>query len=132
MHELVQLNYGFGEAEVGAEKEETKEQSEAFFRRHLHEKLVFRRAGGAVVDKDTFLRALASPDNRTDHLSSYVVEVTESEDGRAAEVLVLVDLKGQRGGNDATGIYRNRRLFVKQENGGWHCLAWFNTRITPP
>jgi hypothetical protein len=59
MHDLVRLNYRFGEAEVEAEKEETKEQSKAFFKRHLHEKLVFRRAGGAVVNKEEFLKDLA-------------------------------------------------------------------------
>ena len=131
MHDLVQLNYRFGEAEVEAENEATKEQSEAFFKRHLHEKLVFRRAGGAVVTKQEFLTDLASPDNRTDQLSSYVLEVTESEDGETAEALVLVHLKGKRKGEDATGLYRNRRLFVKQKNGDWQCLVWFNTRITP-
>jgi hypothetical protein len=131
MHELIELNYRFGKAEVEAEKDETKKQSYDFFERHLHEKLVFRRVGGAVVNREEFLKALASPGNRTERLSSYVIEVTESEDGRTAEVLVLVDLKGQRNGNDATGFYRNRRIFVKQQNGDWQCLVWFNTRITP-
>lgn len=102
-----------------------------FFERYLHEKLVFRRAGGSVVGKQQFLDDLGSLDNKTERLSSYVMEVTESEDGRTAEVLVLVDLDGKRGGKDATGLYRNRRLFVKDTEGDWKCLAWFNTRINP-
>src|SRR5205823_1104704 len=68
MHELVQLNYNFGKAEKDAEKPPTKERTKAFFARHLHEKLGFRRAGGAVANKEEFLSNLASPDNETKQL----------------------------------------------------------------
>src|SRR5687768_10191704 len=103
MDDLIQLNYEFGKAEREAENPATKARSKKFFEDHLHKDLVFRRAGGAVVGRQTFLKDLASPDNKTEQLSSYVLEVTGSEDGKAAEVLVLVNLKGVRGGKDATG-----------------------------
>src|SRR5207248_1750635 len=90
MHDLVELNYRFGQAEKEATNGKTKEQGHAFFTRYLHEKLVFRRAGGGVVNKAEFLRDLSLANNRTDQLRSYVMEVTESEDGKTAEVLVLV------------------------------------------
>lgn len=132
MNELTRLNYDFGKAEWAVENSDARDQSLRLFERHLHEKLVFRRAGGGIVGKSAFLEALGAVGNKTERLASYVMEVTESEDGKTAEVLVLVDLKGQRGGNDATGTYRNRRLFVKEANGEWQCLAWFNTRISLP
>lgn len=130
MHDLITLNHDFGRAETEAESLETNERSRGFFGRYLHERLVFRRAGGSVADKAAFLADLAAEGNRTEKLTSYVVEVTESEDGMSAEVLVLVDLKGTRKGAAATGVYRNRRLFVKQPDGSWQCLMWFNSRVT--
>jgi hypothetical protein len=129
MRELFQLNYNFGEAEKQAEELQKKQDSLDFFQRHLHEKLLFRRAGGAVVGKEKFLSDLSSPDNKTTQLSSYGVEVTESEDEKTAVVSLLVRLEGTRGGQDATGTYRNLRLFVKDQNNVWQCLVWFNTRV---
>lgn len=53
-----QLNIKFGEAE------KSKEKGKEFFEIHLHNDLIFRRANGAVNNKNEFLVELVNPEKK--------------------------------------------------------------------
>ena len=112
------LNEGFAEAE--------RRRDERFFRRALAKDLVFRRADGARVDRDEYLRALRDEKNTYDYLMPEELE-TIMFDKDTALVSVRVRAKGERDGGSFEGVFRNTRLFVKRR-GDWKCAVWFNTR----
>ena len=114
---LVQLNDRFVVAERGRDVE--------FFRHVLADGLVFRRADGTRVDKETYLQALADPGNRYEVLANEDVEAILFDEATAL-VSVRVHAKGVRAGGKFEGTFRNTRLFVRQ-HGEWRCAVWFNT-----
>ncbi len=84
---LCDLAHRMGEAE------ETRD--EAFFGRLLADKLTFRRANKAIVDKVTFLNDLMNPANTYELLESEVTSAQVFEG--IAVVTLLVRAKGMRG-----------------------------------
>jgi hypothetical protein len=116
--ELMQLNRAFATAEFAADAE--------FFRCHLADALLFRRASGKVVDKITFLKDLATPGNTNERLDAAEIEVLPCGDDLAL-CSVLIQFKGTRGGAAVDGVFRNTRVFVRRE-AVWRCALWFNTR----
>lgn len=118
------LNRKFGDAE------KSPVEGEAFFREVLSERLQFRRAGGGdPIGKADFLKGLRSPDNETDEIRSWGVEVLEySRD--VTLVSLLVHLKGKRGGKAIDATFRNTRVFLR-EQGMPRCVLWFNTPAEP-
>ncbi len=83
---LCDLARRMGEAE--------RSRDDAFFRTLLAEKLTFRRASGAVVDKATFLNDLLNPENTYDLLESEDVSATVHEG--VAVVTSADDLREER------------------------------------
>jgi hypothetical protein len=73
--ELTELNRAFATAEFAADAE--------FFRCHLADALLFRRANGKVVDKVTFLKDLATPGNTNERLDTAGIEVLPCGDDLA-------------------------------------------------
>lgn len=120
--ELSELNKVFSSAELSADVE--------FFRCYLADGLRFRRASGAVVDKVTFLKDLATPGNTNERLDAQMIEVLPFGNDLAVCSMV-VDFKGLRKGVAAEGLYRNTRVFVRSE-GTWKCALWFNSREPMP
>lgn len=115
--ELTQFNRKIGEAEI--------ERDIKFLRDHLSNKLIFRRAGGQIINRETYLADLISPENTYEYVNSENVEVLEySEDIALASLRVRA--KGKRADTTFEGIYRNTRLFLKHQ-GIWQCAIWFNT-----
>src|SRR5882724_2210962 len=102
---LCDLARRMGEAEKGRDAE--------FFEALLAEKLTFRRASGAVVDKATFLNDLLNPENSYDMLESENVSAAVHEG--VAVVTLLVRAKGMREGKKPfAGVFRNFRIFVHE------------------
>jgi len=118
---LCDLARRMGEAEKARDAE--------FFEALLAEKLTFRRANGAVVDKATFLRDLQNSANTYDMLESEDISATLYEG--VAVVTLLVRAKGVREGKPFAGVFRNIRIFVHEPANEQplqlHC--WFNVRV---
>ena len=93
----------------------------------LADDLVFRRAGGSQVTKEQYLEGLRNPDNTYEYVHCGDIEVI-MVDRNTAFVSLLVWAKGMRGKTGFKGIYRNTRLFLRQ-NGDWRCAVWFNTPV---
>jgi ketosteroid isomerase-like protein len=119
--ELTALNQAFATAERTGDA--------SFFRRHLADGLVFRRASGKTADKRTFLEDLVAEGNTNDLLEAEAIEVLPYGEDMALCSL-LVRFKGIRGGKRADGLYRNSRVFVRS-GGVWQCPLWFNTKEGP-
>jgi hypothetical protein len=125
-NELIELNIKIGEAE--------KQRQEDFLKGVLADDLIFRRASGKVVNKVEYLADLVNPDNKYEYLISedvqptvFDVQPTVYED--VVTVSLLVRAKGQLETKEFEGVYRNIRIFLKNENKGWQCVVWFNTVI---
>lgn len=116
--ELTDLNTAFAKAEFTADLE--------FFRCHTADGLKFRRASGKVVDKITFLKDLAVPENRNERLDVQQIEVLPYG-ADLAVCSMLVHFKGTRGGQPVEGVFRNTRVFIRAE-GVWKCALWFNSK----
>ena len=101
---LYDLAHRMAEAEEGRDGE--------FFQALLADKLTFRRANGAVVDKTTFLKDLRNPANTYDMLESSDVSATVHEG--VAVVTLLVRAKGMREGKPFAGVFRNIRIQATQ------------------
>jgi Domain of unknown function (DUF4440) len=118
---LCDLARRMGEAERSRDAE--------FFKSLLAEKLTFRRANGAVVDKATFLKDLLNLENTYDMLESEDISATLHEG--VAVVTLLVRAKGMREGKPFAGVFRNIRIFVHEpdKQPAWQLHAWFNVRV---
>src|SRR5262249_25098504 len=100
-----------------------------FFKSLLAEKLTFRRANGAVVDKATFLKDLLNPANTYDLLESENISATIHEG--VAVVTLLVRAKYMREGKPFAGVYRNVRIFLKEADklAQWQLYPCFDVRV---
>jgi len=103
------------------------ERDAAFLTSVLADDLVFRRAGGAQVTKQEYLKGLQNLDNTYDYVHCDEIEVI-TVDPHTAFVSLLVWAKGMRGKDGFKGIYRNTRLFLRQD-GDWRCAVWFNSPV---
>lgn len=110
-----------------AEMEQTQ-GSEAldFFKIHLSDQLIFRRANGKVVGKsepEGFLDGLKKPGPFTSRRAEDIV-VTLLDD-RALVTLVVVGTRADR----SVGRYRNIRLFSRSGKD-WVMEFWYNYELT--
>ena len=120
---LYDLTLRMGEAE--------KIRDDAFFKILLAEKLTFRRANEAILDKVTFLNDLLNSANTYEMLDSNVTSVQVLEG--VAVVTLLVRAKGMREGKPFAGVFRNIRTFVLEpdhKDQPWQLHAWFNVRVS--
>jgi hypothetical protein len=113
--------------------EAEKSRDAEFFEELLAEKLTFRRANGAIVDKATFLRDLLNPENTYHMLESEAISVMFYEG--VAVLTLLVRAKGIRDSEPFAGVYRNIRIFVhepdkKKQPQPLQLHAWFNVRVS--
>jgi hypothetical protein len=93
--------------------------SKAFFETLLATKFAFRRASGALEDRDGFLGGFkAGARRRCDPAS---VEVTPVGAARAF-VTCVVEMEMEGGWKQ----FHNARLFVLDEARSWRLLAWAN------
>jgi hypothetical protein len=122
--ELINLNMDIGEAE--------KQRDSDFLGSVLSDALKFRRANGTIVDKSTYLDDLQKPDNTYEYLISEDIEVQVYE--RVAVVTLRVRAKGTRVAKPFEGIFRNVRIFLKEQDKkpAWQLHFWFNVRIENP
>jgi hypothetical protein len=109
--------------------EAEKSRDAAFFEELLAEKLTFRRANGAIVDKATFLRDLLNPENSYHMLESEAISVTFYEG--VAILTLLVRAKGIRESKPFAGVFRNIRIFAHEpdKQQPWQSHAWFNVLV---
>ncbi len=121
LDELCHLARQMGEAE--------KNRNQEFFKALLADKLTFRRASGAIVDKETFLTDLRNPANTYETLEQRDVVAHIYEN--VGVVTLLVQAKGMREGKPFDGVFRNIRVFVreKEKEPQWQLHSWFNVRI---
>ena len=121
MKELCELASHMGKAE--------KERDQTFFKSMLADKLMFRRASGIIVDKDTFLKDLLNPANTYETLESEDI-VAQVHEG-VAEVTLLIRAIGLREGKPFDGVFRNIRIFVRESDKQpqWQLHTWFNVRV---
>jgi hypothetical protein len=115
--DLTQLNIDIGIAE--------KRGNHAALDSFLADDLIFRRASGIVVNKETYLQDLQNPKNSYKYLRSEVLDIKLSELQDSAIAIVQVKAKGKRGDTTFEGTYRNIRFFRKN-GSSWQCYAWFN------
>lgn len=102
-----------------AEKEGDKKSLE----RYLHQDLVFRRANGSIVNRETFLAELEARESLD---WEFVEDQQDGTDTRADSVVVTLIVR------TLGGTFRNVRVFVR-DDGEWRCKLWVNTRLeTPP
>jgi hypothetical protein len=114
---LTKLNIDIGEAEKARDRE--------WLKPILDNDLIFRRANGIIVNKETYLKDLENPENTYNYLCSEVVDVKLSASQDTAIVILHVRAKGKRAGKLFEGIYRNTRFF-RREGQDWKCYTWFN------
>src|SRR2546427_803952 len=107
--------------------ESEKSRDTEFFEALLADKLTFRRANKAVVDKATSLTDL-NPENTYDLHESEDVSATVHEG--VAVVALLARAKGTREGKPVAGVFRNIHTFVHEPDRepAWQLHAWFNVR----
>jgi Domain of unknown function (DUF4440) len=110
--------------------EAEKSRDAEFFEALLAEKLTFRRANGAIVDKATFLRDLLNPENTYHMLESEDISAAFYEG--VAVLTPLVRAKGIRESKPFAGVYRNIRIFAHEpdKRQPWQLHAWFNLRVS--
>jgi hypothetical protein len=82
----------------------------------MADELVFRRAHGTFVDRDTYLRGLA--DRSCDELTVDVVGVDEKPS--SAVVTAFITASGTANEQPFAGIFRNARAFIRREEA-WLC-----------
>ena len=118
LEELVALNVNIAEWEQQRDAESVRKLDEV-----LSPALIFRRANGTVVDKETFMRALQDPSPFKRRVSDDVA-VTIRDD-RAIATLIVIGTKA----DNSIGRYRNERFFLHRDNR-WQIVYWFNEDVT--
>ena|SRR5467141_2558443 len=123
---LLEINRKIGEAELRSD--------EKFLKQVLAEDLQFRRASGAVVDRDTYFKGVADPANT--YAYSHSDDFQLFGVGDSVVVGLLVWAKGVRGKGTPepkpfSAVYRNIRIFHRDSTAahGWLCNFWFNDQI---
>ncbi|MGH9843475.1 MAG: nuclear transport factor 2 family protein [Blastocatellia bacterium] len=118
MTDLQQLNRDIAAAEQRRDRE--------FFVALLSEKLLFRRASGAIIGKADFLNGLQGPSPFTDYVAENI-EVTEIP-GVADRALVTLIVRARKT-DSSVQRFRNIRFFTRAATG-WELDAWYNYEIT--
>lgn len=108
---LAQLNVAIGQAETNGDL--------GFLEALVADKLAFRRASGAVVDRAGYLAAVAPSEQRTTEVES--VHMC----GDIAVVTCIVTVHRADGERPR---FHNLRLFTLTDSG-WKILGWANTAI---
>jgi ketosteroid isomerase-like protein len=91
--------------------------------------LTYINPGGAMLTKAQRLADIQSGANRFDSLE--VSDRTVRVYGDTAVMTSLTTMKGQYGGQDASGQYRVTNVFAKR-GGGWQIVSLQMTRIAMP
>src|SRR5437016_11226741 len=83
-----------------------------FFDTLLADNFLFRRASGAIVDKQHYLNGLMSvTENPFEQLDTIVETITLDEDSAVADVLVIAKRKNM----ERAAAFRNVRVFRREE-----------------
>ncbi len=115
--ELIQLNKEIGRKEQAGEV--------PFFDTRLTDNFLFRRAKGAIVDKQQYLDDLASvKEDPYEQLDTIVENVTRGEGSAVANVIVIAKRKSM----ERAAAFRNVRVF-KREGEDWKLVVWVNTKL---
>lgn len=109
------LNRQFGDMEQRRDDEALQ-----FFRRHLSDCLVFRRANKSVAGKRAFLEGLTKSDPFSSRESENV-KVRVLNDRAVASLIVVATDRN----DGSTRSFRNIRFFTR-EDGIWRVDSWFN------
>jgi len=118
---LEDLTRCMGEAE--------RNRNDKFFEALLATNVTFRRASGAIVDKETFLAGLRNPANTYETLESRDIAVQRYKG--LGVVTLLVQARGMREGKPFEGVFRNVRIFLQEPDNDplWQLHSWFNVRV---
>jgi hypothetical protein len=93
----------------------------AFLRAVTHERLVFRRANGQIIDLVTYLAGLPGDQHREAGDNIRFIHVTD-ESVVVDTLVYTLDASGRR-----ANCYRNVRVFVRNNrNDVWRCRIWVN------
>jgi hypothetical protein len=103
--------------------EQKGEAAHDYFKKHLSDQLVFRRANGTVVRIDAFMAGLKNNPFQERHSE----DVSVSVQGDRALVTMIVVAKRKDDGS--VHRYRNIRLF-SLSGGQWIMEFWYNYEIT--
>ena len=96
-----------------------------FFDTLLADNFLFRRASGAIVDKQHYLNGLMSvTENPFEQLDTIVETITLDEDSAVADVLVIAKRKNM----ERAAAFRNVRVF-RREGENWKFVIWTNTKL---
>jgi hypothetical protein len=106
-----------------ADEEQRGEEASTFFKTHLSDQLIFRRANGKVVGKGKFLEELKNNPFLT--RVAEMIEVNLLED-RALVTLIVI---GTRADDGSVRYYRNIRLFTRSADH-WLLEFWYNFEVT--
>jgi hypothetical protein len=110
---LESINVEIGNAEAAGGR--------VFFEDLLAPSFAFRRATGAIVDREQYIEAIAAGSART----TKVLAITFA--GRARAVVSSV-VTMEVGGTSQD--YDNLRMFIQCNDGSWKLLAWANEPIS--
>lgn len=103
-----------------------QQRNQKFFAALLSEKLLFRRASGAVIGKADFLNGLQGPSPFIDYVAENI-EVTELP-GIADRALVTLIVRTRKA-DSATQRFWNIRFFTRTA-AGWELESWYNYELT--
>ena len=106
-----------------ADEEQRGAAASTFFKTHLSDQLIFRRANGKVVDKANFLEGLKNNPFQT--RAAEMIEVNLLED-RALVTLIVIGIRADDG---SVHYYRNIRFFTLSGDQ-WLLEFWYNFEIT--
>ena len=115
-HVLIKLNKEIGEME------DQGERATEYFKTHLSDQLIFRRANGTIADKHDFIEGLKA-DKRFKARVSDLVSVGIKGDRALITLMVVGTLK-----DDSVHYYRNVRLFARVGED-WKMELWFNYEV---
>lgn len=118
--QLMISNIEIGEAE--------QKHDYVYLKKVLSEKLEFIRADGTSVNRANYLIQLQT--RKYDEIHTTIEGFAYNEEITGARVVAIVTAKGTNDRKAFEGVYRNERLWRKEDDGKWRLVEWKNSKIS--
>jgi hypothetical protein len=99
-----------------------------FFKEHLSNQLMFRRADGTIVGKREFINGLGEGSNKRAADEIRRLSVADRQDC-AMVTLIVITKEQNKSGDEVERRFRNVRYFKKQDQR-WIMHCWYNYELT--
>lgn len=99
-----------------------------YLKKVLSEKLEFIRADGSSVNREDYLIQLKT--RKYDEIHTTIDEIEYNDEITNATVVAIVTAKGSNDRKAFEGVYRNERVWRKDNDGKWRLAEWKNSKIS--